>query len=167
MIERADKASSAVMVAHCPPNITRLCVKNIPKHCNEVRLRKHFEPYQVNDVRVMRTKDGRPRNFGFLGFHSAEAAEQARIQFNNSYMDMSKISVEAAQSIRMEDLVLQSSRNAKRSERMRAEGRTPTAADRVGATKPAAGDSLHSDPKLSEFLKLMQPNSTEASLAVG
>ena len=61
---------------------SRICVKNIPKHCDEKKLRAHFDSDaqlagELTDVRVMRTREGKPRQFGFVGFRSEEAAEPA------------------------------------------------------------------------------------------
>ena len=98
-------------------NATRLCVKNLPKHCDEKRLRKHFESrmdgHEVSDVRVMRTRDGKPRNFGFVGFRSAEAAERARTHFDRSYIDTSKISIEPAKRFGDDEIARPWSRHSK------------------------------------------------------
>ena len=94
---------------------TRLCVKGLPKHCDEKRLRKHFESHgnEVTDVRVMRTKDGKARQFGFVGFRSAEAAERARGFFDRSYIDTSRISLESARKYGDEELQRPWSRHSK------------------------------------------------------
>ena len=77
---------------------SRLCVKNIPKRCDEKRLKEHFQAFDssVTDVRVMRAKEGRSRQFGFVGFRTPEQAEAARQHFADSFMDTSKLRVETA-----------------------------------------------------------------------
>ncbi|KAL6058709.1 Multiple RNA-binding domain-containing protein 1 [Balamuthia mandrillaris] len=76
---------------------TRICVKNLPKHVKEDRLKEHFsQKGEITDVKILRTKDGRSRMFGFIGFRTAEEAKQARAYFNNTFLDTSKITVEKA-----------------------------------------------------------------------
>ena len=78
---------------------TRLCVKNLPKHCDEKRLRQHFAQSgegDVTDVRVMRTKVGKSRLFGFVGFRTPQAAAAAQKHFARSFIDTSRITIEAS-----------------------------------------------------------------------
>ena len=85
-------------VAAAPP-VSRLCVKNLPKHCDEKRLRQHFAQSgegDVTDVRVMRTKLGKSRLFGFVGFRTPQAAAAAQKHFARSFIDTSRITIEAS-----------------------------------------------------------------------
>ena len=95
-----SQALDAVFIPAMTESTTsRVCVKSIPKHCDERRLRQHFEAdasLEVTDVKVMRTKEGKPRQFGFVGFRSAEAAERARQAFDRSFIDTSRIAIESA-----------------------------------------------------------------------
>ena len=52
------------------------CVRSAIR-CGEQRLRDHFQANgsEVTDVRIMRTKDGRSRMFGFVGFRTPEEAD--------------------------------------------------------------------------------------------
>ena len=86
------------VVASAPP-VSRLCVKNLPKHCDEKRLRQHFAQSgegEVTDVRVMRTKVGKSRLFGFVGFRTPHAAAAAQKHFARSFIDTSRITIEAS-----------------------------------------------------------------------
>lgn len=79
---------------------SRLCVKNIPKHMKEDRLRQHFgQRGEVTDVKIMKTADGRSRLFGFIGFRTEKEAKAAMNFFNNTFIDTSKISVEMARPV--------------------------------------------------------------------
>lgn len=79
---------------------TRVCVKNLPKHVDDRRLREHFQRKGVvTDVKVLRTPDGRSRQLGFVGFRTAEDAREAVRYFDNTFLDTSKISVEAARPV--------------------------------------------------------------------
>lgn len=76
---------------------TRLCVKGLPKHLNNERLRKHFEDVaEVTDARVCTTSDGRSRNFGFIGFRTEKDAQKCLKHFDGTFIDTSKIICEIA-----------------------------------------------------------------------
>ncbi|CAM9565164.1 unnamed protein product [Hapterophycus canaliculatus] len=77
---------------------TRLIVKNVPKHVDEKRLRQHFaERGEVSDAKIVRTKDGKSRQFAFVGFTTAGDAEDALKYYNQTFLDTSRIQVERAQ----------------------------------------------------------------------
>ncbi|KAF2076035.1 hypothetical protein CYY_002649 [Polysphondylium violaceum] len=77
---------------------TRICVKQIPKHLTEKRFKDHFEKFGiVTDAKILKTKDGKSRLFGFIGFSSEESAQKA-LSLNNTYIDTSKIIVQLATS---------------------------------------------------------------------
>ena len=86
-----------------PPDATqrvvssRLIVRNLPKHLTDKRLREHFSAKgEVTDVRIMKTRDGASRQFGFVGFKTEASAKAARHHFNETYIDTSRVSVEMA-----------------------------------------------------------------------
>lgn len=80
---------------------TRILIKNIPKHMTEARLRTHFGSTggTVTDAKIIRTKDGRSRLFAFVGYQTATEARKAVNHFNNTFIDTSKITVEAAKPV--------------------------------------------------------------------
>ena len=69
-----------------PKMSTRLCVKSLPKHCDERRLRQHFEShgYDVTDVKLVKTKTGKSRQFGFIGLKTEAAAEVSHVKEKNA-----------------------------------------------------------------------------------
>lgn len=100
---------------------SRLCVKGLPKYVSETRLREHFSAKgEVTDAKVVRSRyfppscnhvgsmtacrsklsecllrrDGASRQFGFIGFRSAEEAADALKYFNRTFIDTSRIVVE-------------------------------------------------------------------------
>jgi multiple RNA-binding domain-containing protein 1 len=76
---------------------SRLIVRNLPKHLTDARFKMHFEQKgEVTDIHVMKTKDGRSRRFGFVGFKTAAEAKGAKAHFNGTYMDTSRIEIEFA-----------------------------------------------------------------------
>ena len=79
-------------------SFTRLCVKNVPKHVDEKRLREHFAAQggQVTDAKLLRTKAGQPRKMAFVGFRSEAEARAALRYFHGTFLDTSRLVVEAA-----------------------------------------------------------------------
>eukprot|EP00624_Nannochloropsis_granulata_P005901 evm.model.NODE_4201_length_13017_cov_21.102097.1 len=76
---------------------TRLCVKNIPKHVDERRLKEHFgERGMVTDAKLLRTKSGESRKMAFVGFRTEAEARAALAYFNQTFLDTSRLVVEAA-----------------------------------------------------------------------
>ncbi|GMH20971.1 hypothetical protein Nepgr_022813 [Nepenthes gracilis] len=75
---------------------SRICVKNLPKYITEDRLKEFFsQKGEVTDVKLMRTIDGKSRQFGFIGYRTMQEAEEAIKYFSKSYMDTSRIICEA------------------------------------------------------------------------
>lgn len=84
--------------------MSRICVKNISKNCKEDELKAVFGAKgEVTDVKVMRTKDGKSRQFAFVGFRSDQQAEDARKFFHNTYIGLSRIAVEVARKMDVKD----------------------------------------------------------------
>lgn len=76
---------------------SRIIVKNLPKNADENEIRKVFAVKgAVTDVKLMKTKDGRSRNFCFVGFKDEDAAKQAIKYFNGTYIRTAKVTVECA-----------------------------------------------------------------------
>eukprot|EP01132_Coremiostelium_polycephalum_P003170 gene3170-3969_t len=75
---------------------TRICVKQLPKHLTEKRFNEHFSKFgEVTDCKIIRTKEGKSRLFGFIGYSTNQSAKNA-LSLNGTYLDTSKISVELA-----------------------------------------------------------------------
>ncbi|RKP38577.1 hypothetical protein BJ085DRAFT_19348, partial [Dimargaris cristalligena] len=84
---------------------TRIIVKNVPKYLTDDRFRQHFAAKEdVTDAKLMRTKEGNSRMFGFVGFRTDKAAQLAVRHFNGTYIDTALISVELAKSFKDETL---------------------------------------------------------------
>jgi multiple RNA-binding domain-containing protein 1 len=77
--------------------MSRLIVKNLPKHLTEEDLARHFSQRntKITDAKIM-MKNGRSRLFGFVGFKNDDEAKKAIEYFNNTYLHTSKITVESA-----------------------------------------------------------------------
>jgi len=76
---------------------SRVIVKNLPKHATEERLREYFSAAgEVTDCRLRTTKEGRSRQFAFIGFRHEAGAVQAIAELNRSFFDTGRILVEPA-----------------------------------------------------------------------
>ncbi|KFK24909.1 hypothetical protein AALP_AA8G040800, partial [Arabis alpina] len=76
---------------------SRLYVKDLPKYVTEVRLRDVFsQKGEITDVQLKRSKDGKSRQFGYIGYRSEQEAQEALKYFNKSFIDTCRISIEIA-----------------------------------------------------------------------
>ncbi|XP_015867867.3 uncharacterized protein LOC107405344 isoform X1 [Ziziphus jujuba] len=143
--------------------MSRICVKNLPKHATEDRLRNFFsQKGEVTDAKLMRTKDGKSRQFAFVGFRTAHEAEEAIKYFNKSYLDSNRITCEVALKVGDPGIPRPWSQYSLKKENKTIEdGKTGTKSssllksDKRG--KNLGKDSGNDDPQLQEFLEVMQP----------
>lgn len=147
--------------------MSRLCVKNVPKYVAEDRLREFFsQKGEVTDAKLMRTKDGKSRQFAFVGFRTEQEAEEALKYYHNSYLDTCRITCEVARKVGDPNIPRPWSRLSKNKD-------TPSK-DNINAG-PGSGaqispafnskgpgsaknskSSEDGDPQLQEFLQIMQ-----------
>nr|CAD1827624.1 unnamed protein product [Ananas comosus var. bracteatus] len=148
--------------------VSRLCVKNLPKYVNEDRLREFFsQKGEVTDAKIMRTKDGKSRQFAFIGFRSEKEAEAALEYFNNTFMDTRKLICEVARKVGDLNLPRPWSRySLEKSTPLSQSKDNAGVSDQVSSIKISEGQKLNAnlckstevnDPKLQEFLQVMQP----------
>lgn len=140
-------------------SLTRLCIKGLPKHATEERLRAVLGP--LTDVKIMRTPDGRSRLFGFAGFATHAEAAAALEHWNGAYLDTSKLRVEWARAVGAEDLPRAWSKHTKRKEaawREAAElAAPPPATTTTTPAATAAPDEEERERRFQEFLALAHP----------
>lgn len=73
---------------------SRIIVKGLPKKCSDEKFREHFSKIaEVTDASLKFTKEGKFRQFGFIGYKTEEDAQKAIQYFNNTFMDASKMVV--------------------------------------------------------------------------
>ncbi|KAK6916954.1 RNA recognition motif domain, partial [Dillenia turbinata] len=148
-------------------NRSRICVKNLPKHVGEDRLREVFsQKGEITDAKLMRTKEGKSRQFAFIGFRTEEEAQEALKYFNNSYLDTCRITCEVARKIGDPDAPRPWSRYASKKVETATEEGKKSASGKSSNVKGSKGekkitkkcDEDH-DPELEEFLQLMESRS--------
>ncbi|KAL6514891.1 hypothetical protein OROGR_020470 [Orobanche gracilis] len=139
--------------------MSRICVKNLTKDAKEVGLREFFstEGGQITDVKLMRTKDGKSRQFAFIGFRSDDDAQVAIKHYNNNYYQRSRITCEVAKKRGDPNLSRPWSRYSEKKDN---KVTTPDANKHLRAK--GQGDKSkdfveNDDPKLQDFLQVMQP----------
>lgn len=156
--------------------MSRICVKGLPKYAAEDKVRGFFSALgDITDVKVARTKEGKSRQFAFVGFKSPESATAAIRKFNNAFMDTARLRVEEAQPIGA-DSVLQRAWSKHAKDKAVPAARTAPAegATASSVAKPSKGgvdpvEALAGDVKdkerLAEFLSLMKAPSATSTWA--
>ncbi|KAF3425833.1 hypothetical protein E2986_06961 [Frieseomelitta varia] len=80
--------------------MSRLIVKNLPKNITDKKLKELFSHKGlITDVQLKYTKDGKFRQFAFIGFKTEEQALAAKEYFDKTYLDTCKISIEQCASL--------------------------------------------------------------------
>ncbi|KAM3069301.1 Multiple RNA-binding domain-containing protein 1 [Clarireedia jacksonii] len=140
---------------------SRIFIKGLPPNITEDEFKNHFGAKQdITDAKLIPH-----RRIGYVGYKTPEDATKAVKYFNRSFIRMSKIGVEIARPISDSSLPIsrkaqreQERENAKlRQQKQEAEAK---AADKLTAgTKRKRSDVEAADPKLQEFLEVMQPAS--------
>ena len=155
---------------------SRVIVKNLPGKATEKRLRELFSSCgEVTDVKLMKTKKGTFRKFGFIGFSSEDQAENAMDRFHKTFIDTSKVEVELAKPYQDPQLARPWSKYSKGSsahskhEKVsnKKKGREDEIETGKEAEKPSSGfvqkleecDKLEEDPDFQEFLGLHKHSS--------
>ncbi|KAK7385142.1 hypothetical protein VNO78_30854 [Psophocarpus tetragonolobus] len=140
--------------------LSRICVKNLPKHVAEDELREFFsEKGVITDVKLMRTKDGKSRQFAFIGYRSENEAQEAIRYFDKSFLRTSKIICEVARKHGDENLPRPWSRYSKKKEEKETTldvDKQDGAKERGKILKGGVGVDVD-NPELEEFLQVMQP----------
>ncbi|KAK5795885.1 hypothetical protein VI817_005170 [Penicillium citrinum] len=127
---------------------TRVFVSGLPPSCSNDQLRNHFAArFQVTDAHVLPK-----RRMGFVGFKSHDAAQEAVKYFNRTFLKMSKISVDIARPIDAKPEKFHPTRK-------RGMDNDTSASDNALKRKREE-DSKAQDPKLKEYLSLMQTSKT-------
>lgn len=141
--------------------MSRLCVKNLPKHVAEDRLREFFsQKGEVTDAKLMRTKDGKSRQFGFVGFRTEKESEEVLKFFNNSFMDTCRITCEIAHKVGDPNMPRPWSRHSLKKQQNFPEKKKQVNGPKrsiLANSEEEKKDSENDDPQLQEFLQVMQP----------
>ena len=83
---------------------SRLVVKNLPSYYTQDKLKSHFAKKFhkcLTDVKLVTTADGKSRRFGYIGFKTDQDATAARVYYDKTFIDTSKIEVEYARPVRL------------------------------------------------------------------
>lgn len=85
--------------------MSRLIVKGLPARYEDTHLRTLFVSHgEVTDAKIIKTRDGRSRQFGFVGFRSKQEAHDAKMRLDGSYVDTKKIFVGVASAVGAESI---------------------------------------------------------------
>lgn len=161
---------------------SRIFVKNLPPNINEADFRKHFatKGREITDIKLISK-----RRIGYVGYKTPEDAAKAVKYFNRSYIRMSRISVEVARPVSFSEsrsyryipaqcraltpfLQISDAAPANTKTPRSDAGKLPAAHTRVGSVtdgtpkedgdvKKRKRDVDEADPKLREYLEVMNP----------
>ncbi|TGO79932.1 hypothetical protein BELL_0019g00200 [Botrytis elliptica] len=140
---------------------SRIFIKGLPPNITEDEFKTHFGAKQeITDAKLISH-----RRIGYIGYKSPEEAAKAVKYFNKSFVRMSKIGVEIARPI--SDASLPISRKAQREQerennklrQLKQEADAKVSESLNTGTKRKRSDVDIADPKLQEFLEVMQPAS--------
>ncbi|KAK6074754.1 RNA recognition domain-containing protein [Seiridium cupressi] len=149
-------------------DITRIFVRNISPTTTqadfEAHLRKHFPNGQITDIKLIPQ-----RRIAYVGYKTPEEAKQAVKKFHRSFIRLSKVSVELAKPIADPSL---SRRHPANVSRAPAPAPALAGSDTTGLVerplsesnqrKRKRGELDEADPKLQEFLDVMQTGKNPA-----
>ncbi|KAK1422809.1 hypothetical protein QVD17_18098 [Tagetes erecta] len=142
-------------------SLSRICVKNLPKHATEERLRDYFsQKGEVTDAKLMRTRDGKSRQFGFVGFRSEKEAAEALKFFHGSFMDTYRITCEIARKVGDPEMSRPWSRHSlKKQEKLTMEKKelVNSFSSTQKVTPEVNNNTEDGDLQFQEFLQVMQP----------
>ncbi|KAF2638359.1 RNA-binding domain-containing protein [Massarina eburnea CBS 473.64] len=130
---------------------SRIFVRGLPPKFTDEDVRKHFSKFPVTDVKYFPA-----RRIGYVGYKSSEDASKAIKYFNKSFIRMSKIHVEIARPIADKDLPQSRRQLKEESSKPRHDDWIPPPKDNNLKRKR---EEVQSDPKLKEYLDVMQPRS--------
>ncbi|OCL12545.1 RNA-binding domain-containing protein [Glonium stellatum] len=136
---------------------SRIFVKGLPPTFTEEEFRNHFAKQQsITDAKLLPH-----RRIGYVGYKSPEDAAKAVKYFNKSFIRMSRIWVEIARPV--SDQSLPKSRRSTKYEHQHKDvdhtATSITPSENPLKRKRAGPELVESDPKLKEFLEVMQPPS--------
>ncbi|KAJ3575266.1 hypothetical protein NPX13_g4088 [Xylaria arbuscula] len=137
---------------------SRIFVRGLPPTINETELRKYFSTKgHVSDIKFFPQ-----RRIGYVGYKSSKEAAEAVKYFNRSFIRMSKINVELARPIADPTISRNNEPSSDARPALSAKAKlgqpsAPIAEQSDVTVKKRKRDALNeSDPKLQEFLNVMQ-----------
>ncbi|KAL8944112.1 MAG: hypothetical protein Q9211_000703 [Gyalolechia sp. 1 TL-2023] len=142
---------------------SRIFIRGLPPQMKADDFRRHFsKQFGITDARLIPH-----RRIGYVGYKTPEEAMRAVKYYNKSFINMSRVQVELARSVDQENALNPRRQNIK----------TPDGGKQIPTVQPLQnhelslkrkrGDGLQSedDPKLQEYLGVMQPASKSRTWA--
>ncbi|XP_052857590.1 probable RNA-binding protein 19 [Drosophila gunungcola] len=148
--------------------MSRIIVKQLPKHITEDKLRQIFGAQgTITDLQLKYTPDGKFRQFCFVGYSSEEEAQSAIQHFNNTCIQTSRVRVESCAALGSEEKPQSWSKYAKDSkknlDKLKAKEEEEAAAAKAKESKKKSKDKKDKvdqilgrhkdDPEFQEFLQ--------------
>ncbi|KAL4223638.1 putative RNA-binding protein 19 [Mactra antiquata] len=146
--------------------MSRLIIKNLPAKIKEEKLRQHFGSVgTITDCKLKYTKSGVFRKFAFIGYKTSTEANTALKQFNNTFIDASKVCIEIAKDLgdgnksrpwsKYSNKIPSEQKGNKKSESKKKSGKEKKEKKGTEGISDTF-DELKDDPMFHEFLKVHQ-----------
>ncbi|KAL5425622.1 hypothetical protein PMIN07_011854 [Paraphaeosphaeria minitans] len=136
---------------------SRIFVRGLPPKFSEDDVRKHFSKFPVTDVKYFPA-----RRIGYVGYKTPEDASNAIKYFNKSFIRMSKIFAEPARAIADKELP-KSRRQQKYDQSAPRDDAYVQPQQEINLKRKR--EDVEKDPKLKEFLNVMQIPSKQKAWA--
>jgi multiple RNA-binding domain-containing protein 1 len=148
--------------------MSRIIVKGLPPTCTDDKLRAHFASSgTITDCKVAKTKDGKSRQFAFIGFKESTSSEVAIKKFNKTFMGQSRLSVESALELGSKAGIEKSWSKFTKEKRDNLLGKNSKESSKEKSNKDEVANPLEKvakgvkdKAKLEEFLALSKPANT-------
>jgi multiple RNA-binding domain-containing protein 1 len=148
---------------------TRVCIKNLPPKTTEHDLKefllegnknnKNNIPLQITDCKILKNEKGKSRKVAFVGFRNPEQATHVIQTFHRTFLNMTRITVEAAMAKKeADDPQNEQEGNSNsnidsKNKKLKNGYSNKNDKENVGSTKSTS--DLKTDQKVEEFLSLM------------
>ncbi len=157
---------------------TRVCIKNLPPRTTEQDLKEFilnehrqqrrnqasenasdeedgFMKIQITDCKILKNAQGKSRKVAFVGFRLPEQAAHVIEKFHRTYLNMSRITVEAATAKRDEKDDNSKDRSTRAKDEKAKPGDEKNEKNIVDDDDKAESEKKDKDRKVEEFLSLM------------
>ncbi len=136
--------------------MSRIIIKGLSKSTKEGNIREQFSSKgEITDVKIVKTKDGKSRQFAFVGYRTNEQALDAINYFNNTFLGTARVIVELAKKIG--DSPLNPYKSAKAKKASKDEAVVNENKDAVQEKSAMTAREIKQAKEKADFLEAMKP----------
>ena len=136
--------------------MSRIIIKGLGKSTKEGNIREQFSRKgEITDVKIVKTKDGKSRQFAFVGYRTNEQALDAIKHFNNTFLGTARVIVELAKKIG--DSPLNPYKSAKAKKENKDEALANDTKEVVQGKSAMTAREIKQAKEKADFLEAMKP----------